>query len=113
MKAKEFIQAHGFSKVADIVAKYSKTHTHVTDDARMFISKEDAEKWQHESIDSCVTMVELKEYVDAWGLVQKHGGLVNAKYDAEHLYINWDYRTMMEDALKKAIQLVESINESN
>ena len=91
MKAKEFIQAHGFSKVADIVAKYSKTHTHVTDDARMFISKEDAEKWQHESIDSCVTMVELKEYVNAWELVQIHGldqskTIVNNAPSDEHFY---------------------------
>ena len=50
---------------------------------------------------------DLKQIVDAWELVEKHGGLDNAKYDAKYLFSNWDYSSPMELRIKQAINRVE------
>ena len=92
MKAKEFIKKFGWEASQYWINKFIE----INEVEEKFINTEFRD--------------DLKEYVNAWELVRKHGGLINAKYDAEYLYVNWYYRTMMEDAIKKAIQLVESVN---
>lgn len=72
--------------------------------AKIHLEKMKAERWVNSFFN------DLKQIVDAFELVKKHGGLDNARYDAKYLFSDWDYSSPMELRLKQAINLVEQCN---
>lgn len=72
MKANEFVGFHGIGAVKDIVKHYGN-HTHVTDDARMFITEDFYKKTKADYVDdlnSMVKMDDLKRLVESHELVE-------------------------------------------
>ena len=109
MKANEFVKTHGIKSAQDIV-KYYGNHTHITDDARMFITAEFYKKTRADYVDdlnSMVRMVDLKRLVESHELVGSYGGLFEAK-----IYADSEYRSLsvpqITKRLKQAITDVES-----
>lgn len=81
MKANEFVKTHGLESTKDIVRHYGN-HTHITDDARMFITEEFYKETRANYVDdlnSMVKMEDLKRLVASHELVEKHGGLFQSK----------------------------------
>ena len=82
--------------IADKGWEYTKTH----------LEKMDTENWHND------WFKDLKIYVDAWGLVEKHRGLKEAKkdiIDAKYLGMNdMIFGTSLTE-LKQAITLVEEV----
>ena len=113
MNAIEFVKHHGINETQRIVSTYPN-HTHVTDDARMFINSEVYKKSvPHfaDSIDAMVKIADLKQIVDAWELVESYSGLSMAKRQyscfanaCESVGVNQSPRVL---ALGRAINLVE------
>lgn len=82
MKANEFVKTHGIKSAQDIV-KYYGNHTHITDDARMFITEEFYKKTSADYVDdlnSMVRMVDLKRIVESHELVEVEGGIDEVKH---------------------------------
>lgn len=107
MKVEEFVKTHGTKVVSGIVKHYGN-HTHVTDDARMFITEEFYKRTRSDYVDdlnSMVKMVDLKRIVESHELVERIGGIEKAKircYPAKHLTME-SYHD-----LRKAIADVEA-----
>lgn len=119
MKANEFIKKHGWEEVKRIVTTYVNS-THVADDARAFINDVEYKNqcpWFADSLNSMVTMDDLKRYIDAYELMQSFGGLVEAKRNLESIDFRIAVKTWFGQALlnqkfyrsklNQAIQLVE------
>lgn len=77
------------------------------------MSKAFLSNWSFLSKDYGFKVEELKKLVDAWELIQKRGGLSEAKA-IEQQYWNSGVGIAMAVAmeLKQAIELVESVNEN-
>ena len=96
MKAIEFIKKFGWDLAQrDIAALESG-----------FIKKEDF--LEHYGFD---ILDDLKRYVDAWELVQKSGGLDEAKDHTMVLALIEEYEQLKQ--LRKSIHLVEEVGECN
>ena len=105
MNAVEFIKQYGWSKSSVIVFES------IGHGANTFYDTQD-ELYYGQINNIRVSVTELEQYVDAWGLIQKRGGLSEAKA-IEQQYWNSGIGIAMAVAmeLKQAIKLVESINE--
>lgn len=110
MKAKEFIQAHGWGEAKLILkeqcnyAVVFQSPTHFDSKSDMFVHKDDSSMIN----ESCVCLIELQKYVTAWELVRSYNGLGMAKK-----FLDENVPCSDSSVLQKAIQLVESVNESN
>ena len=106
MNAVEFIKQYGWSKSTVIVFES------IGHGANTFYDTHD-ELYYGQINDIRVSVTELKEYVDAWELIQKRGGLSEAKA-IEQQYWNSGIGIAMAVAMeiKQAIELVESVNEN-
>ena len=105
MNAIEFVKEHGINEAKRIVSTYPN-HTHVTNDARMFINSEVYKKSVPHFADSVDVMVKinnLKQIVEAWELVFEHGSIDLAKKYADSPYTAPEIKLV----LGKAINLVE------
>ena len=103
MKAVEFVKYHGWKCVEDIVEKYGDSHTHVTNDARMFIHKDAYSSYAphfKQTLDTAIKMSDLKTLVEAKDWIDLCGGLGDAKALAV---------VHNDKELQKAIKLVESV----
>lgn len=110
MKANEFVGFHGIGTVKDIVKHYGN-HTHVTDDARMFITEDFYKKTKADYVDdlnSMIKMTDLKRLVESHELVEWHGGLKHAKNYFERNSKQYPDAVGGWDSLKQAIADVES-----
>lgn len=105
MNAVEFIKQCGWSKSVVIVFES------IGHGANTFYDTQD-ELYYGQINNIRVSVTELEQYVDAWGLIQKRGGLSEAKA-IEQQYWNSGIGIAMAVAmeLKQAIKLVESVNE--
>lgn len=106
MKANEFVKTHGLESTKDIVKHYGN-HTHVTDDARMFVT----EKFYKETranyaddLNSMVKIADLKRIVESHELVKDLYGLAKAKEYASSPYTAPE----LVERVKQAIADVES-----
>lgn len=116
MKANEFVKTHGIKAAQDIVKHYGN-HTHITDDARMFITEEFYKRTSADYVDdlnSMVRMVDLKRLVESHNVVSQYQSLDAAKERLQY-FINWlaEHWTHAEFApeiakFKQAILDVES-----
>lgn len=97
MNAVEFIKQYGWSKSSVIVFES------IGHGANTFYDTHD-ELYYGQINDIRVSVTELKQYVDAWELVEAYGGLDQANNTIAGL--NW----VRQDALKKSTELVESVN---
>ena len=99
MNAKEFIKQYGWDEAKSTVNFFGGIF-HKLD--------------ENENVIFTFQIDDLKQLVDAWELIQKRGGLSEAKA-IEQQYWNSGIGIAMAVAmeLKQAIELVESINESN
>lgn len=98
MNAQEFIKQYGWSKSAVIVFES------IGHGANTFYDTHD-ELYYGQINDIRVSVTELKQLVDAWELVEKHGGLEHAR-DSEYLANGLGFGIT---GLKQAIELVESV----
>lgn len=110
MEAKEFVKEHSINEAKRIISTYP-SHTHVTNDARMFINSDAYKKSVphfSDSVDDMVKIDDLKTLVDAWELVESRGGLSEARA-IEQQYWNSGVGSAMLVAMeiKQAIKLVE------
>ena len=81
MKANEFVKKHGLESTKDIVKHYGN-HTHVTEDARMFVTEKFYKETRANYADDLNSMVKiagLKRLVESHELVEKLGGIEPAK----------------------------------
>ena len=103
MNAVEFIKRYGWSKSATIVSES------IGHGANTFYDTHD-ELYYGQINDIRVSVAELEQYVDAWELIQKRGGLSEAKA-IEQQYWNSGIGIAMAVAMeiKQAIELVESV----
>lgn len=107
MKTQEFIKQYGWSKFVVIVFES------IGHGANTFYDTHD-ELYYGQINDIRVSVADLKQLVDAWELVNKYGGLSEAKA-VEQQYWNSGVGAAMIVAmeLQQAIELVESVNENN
>ena len=105
MNAVEFIKQYGWSKSSVIVFES------IGHGANTFYDTHD-ELYYGQINDIRVSVVDIKQYVDAWELVEKHRGLKEAKkdiIDAKYLGMNdMIFGTSLTE-LKQAITLVEEV----
>ena len=107
MKANELIKNHGFKKIREIVKKYPD-HTHITDDARMFIDENICDENTKRQLFELVTFSELKRLVESHDLVESYDGIESAKMMIERTKFPLSDRIIR---LKRAIADVESCME--
>lgn len=124
MNAIEFVKHYGINDTQRIVSTY-QNHTHVTDDARMFINSEVYKKsvpYFADSVDAMVKIADLKQIVEAFDNVNKHGGLISSKKYLKFLQSSIDmglyhglddvnYETEIP-LMEKSINLVGQCHES-
>lgn len=96
MKVKEFIKQYGWSKSATIVFESIGHGTNT------FYDTQD-ELYYGQINNIRVSVTELKQYVDAWDLVESLDGLSSAKITLQRGEFG-DF-----EMLKQAIELVESV----
>lgn len=101
MTALEFIKKFGWDKSAMVVFES------IGNGANTFYDTRD-ELYYGLINDSRVSVVDLKQYVDAWELVEAHGGLQRSKLSCGYPS-NDKFGTV--GRLNKAIALVEQVNE--
>ena len=108
MKANEFIKKHDLQYTKSIIEQFPK-HTHVTNDGRMFINEDTCCNHIKNQLGELVKMSELKRLIESHELVEKRGGLSEAKA-VEQQYWNSGVGAAMIVAmeLKQAILDVES-----
>ena len=106
MKANEMIRTHGVEKLRLILEKYPN-HTHMTDDARMFIDENSCIDFIKKDLDQTVKFSDLKRLIDAHDLVTSYGGI-----DKAHEFALSVWRSNKSDPfivkMKKAIADMES-----
>ena len=78
MKANEMIRTHGVEKLRLILEKYPN-HTHMTDDARMFIDENSCIDFIKKDLDQAVKFSELKQLIGAHDRVGRLGGLKGSR----------------------------------
>lgn len=74
MKAIEFIKKFGCEYTVDLLKNYP-SHTHTTDDGRMFFNENTCANEIKVQLIELVKFCDLKKYTDAYELVQRFGGL--------------------------------------
>lgn len=110
MQANEFVKTHGLESTKDIVKHYGN-HTHITDDARMFITEEFYKETRANYVDdlnSMVKMEDLKRLVESHELVQSKGGIEKAKAIVADSFIWGLGGRVYANPLEQAIADVES-----
>ena len=110
MKAIEFIKKHGWKYTIDLL-KSHPNHTHTTDDGRMFFNINTCADEIKVQLIELAKFCDLKIYVDAYELVQKRGGLDEAKDHTMVLALIEEYEQLKQ--LQKAIALVEEVENFN
>ncbi|MFI8146060.1 hypothetical protein [Acinetobacter sp. ABJ_C5_2] len=103
MKPEQFIREYGVEKARHVLSGLPNYYTHMTDDARMFISEHntDLDENIRKKLPSFMRLDDLKRLVESLDLVKKLGGLEGAK-----AYVPDGYKS---DRLKQAIRDHESI----
>lgn len=103
MKATEFVKKHGWGETQRIIQDYP-SHTHVTSDARMFINEHFCiEEIKHQLV-GLVKICELKRLVESYELVEKLGGLDDARDE----YFNCVQNNEASSYIAQAIADVEA-----
>lgn len=127
MTAQEFIKQYGWGKAKLVISEWNNYFnqyevilmpTHYDSDLEIFVHADDFKNLD----ESDVCIKDLKQFVDAWELVQVHG-LSKSKdivddSPSDDLYYSWllgesgiKDKTVHIGTLRKAIELVESVNE--
>ncbi len=111
IKATEFVKEHGWSEVKRIVACYPD-HTHVTDDARMFINKNTCADNIRSQLNEVIQICELKRLVESHELVEFFGSLDDAiqiyEYSKDMEILSYGGREIPTKQLGQAIADVEA-----
>lgn len=81
MKPEQFIREFGVEKARHVLSGLPNYYTHMTDDARMFISEHNKELDENirKQLPSLIRLEELKRLVESLDLVEKLGGLSESK----------------------------------
>lgn len=108
MKAVDFIKKFGWDEAKRIIGmsrKHGKSGLHYSLSNELYYGA---------SMNDRISVEDLKQLVDAWELVEKRGGLSEARA-IEQQYWNSGVGIAMAVSmeLKQAIELVESVNENN
>lgn len=92
MKAKDFIEKFGWSEAKKVIENSPELATQYDHE---FNDYGDSELDHVIKIESAVYISDLKQYTDAWWLVNKHKGLTMAHYDLDRMVriksFNYDY----------------------
>ena len=115
MTALEFIKKFGWNRVKEIILAWSKfldqceiseMPTHFDLDLEIFVHEDD---FCSPLGESNILVDDLKQYVDAYELVQSYGGLEQSKsLSMSQVGLKKHY-----DELQQAIKLVEQVNATN
>ena len=105
MKAVEFIKQYGWGEVKRIISNSEPLDSFYNIDLGCYISLTQINYGDR------VSLADLKQYVDAYELVQKFGGLQKAKSSWNDFEANREYEFYGTnlDELKEAITLVEEV----
>ncbi|MHA3062547.1 hypothetical protein [Acinetobacter sp. ANC 4641] len=105
MKANEFVKNFGWDEARIFTNSYAGD----IDTAFKFLKVKDKSIQMNDgSIEYDFHIDDLKRLVESWGLVEKFGGLENAKDMVAHPICFGDANFEIEDRLNKAIADVES-----
>ena len=127
MNAKEFIKQYGWEKAKLVISEWNnyfnqyeviQMPTHYDCDLEIFVHEDDFKNLD----DSDICIKDIKQLVDAWDLVGIHGleqskTIVKNAPSDDHFY-SWSLgnsgvkdKTVNIGDLRKAIELVESVND--
>lgn len=107
MNAVEFVKKHGWEAVIEAVKSTTAEETAAFEstDLDPILAKDGSVIGFNVKV-YAIPYIEVKSLVESWELVEKHGGLIGAKKEAEKL--EWSNQSEWYNKLIKAIRDVES-----
>lgn len=109
MKAVDFIRKFGWLKACEIVVNIPDKFMVCYCSGLCYCLKYKKYSDRFKSRTTLVNIADLKQYVDAWRLVSKLGGLSGAKGEFFEIVHSGGYADISPSDLHRAIQLVESV----
>lgn len=111
MKAVDFIRKFGWLKACEIVANIPDKFMVCYYSGLCYCLKYKKYSDRFEPRTTLINIADLKQYVDAWVLVSKFGGLDSAKGEFFEIVHSGGYVDVSPSDLLRDIQLVESVED--
>lgn len=107
MKPEQFIREFGVDKARHVLSGLPNHYTHMTDDARMFISEHnnDLDENIRKQLPNLMRLDDLKRLVESLNLVESYGGIESCK---QSLYMLHEL-TEDPEPIREAVRDHESI----